>query len=217
MYTVKKKAIIFTVILTEKVFPVSDQIADSSAPNTESFTVKRRYLTEREVERLMDTARKVNRRGHRDATMILVAYRHGLRAGEVCSLEWHQIELDQGRLHVRRANRGTPSVHPIRGDEIRALRRLRRENPTEAHVFVSERGGPMSTLGFHHLMARLGKAAKMTFAIHPHMLRHACGFKLANDGHDTRALQHYLGHKNIQHTVRYTELSPDRFRDFWRA
>ena len=164
----------------------------------------------------MDTARKVSRRGHRDATMILVAFRHGLRASEVCELEWHQIELDAGRLHVRRAKRGTPSVHPIRGDEIRALRKLRRENPTEAHVFVSERGGPISPMGFHHLIARLGKAAKMPFAVHPHMLRHACGFKLANDGHDTRALQHYLGHKNIQHTVRYTELSPDRFKDFWR-
>jgi len=74
----------------------------------------------------------------------------------------------------------------------------------------------ISPIGFHHLVARLGKAAKMPFAVHPHMLRHACGFKLANDGHDTRALQHYLGHKNIQHTVRYTEMSPDRFRDFWR-
>ena len=87
---------------------------------------------------------------------------------------------------------------------------------SEAYVFVSERGGPISPMGFHHLVARLGKAAEMPFTVHPHMLRHACGFKLANDGHDTRALQHYLGHKNIQHTVRYTELSPDRFRDFWR-
>jgi site-specific recombinase XerD len=86
----------------------------------------------------------------------------------------------------------------------------------EAYVFVTERGGPMSTVGFHHLIQRLGEAAKMPFSLHPHMLRHACGYKLANDGHDTRALQHYLGHKNIQHTVRYTELSPDRFRDFWR-
>ena len=119
--------------------------------------------------------------------MILVAYRHGLRASEVCSLEWHQVELDHGRLHVRRAKRGTPSVHPIRGDEIRALRRLRRENPAEAHVFVSERGGPISPMGFHHLIARLGKAAELPFAVHPHMLRHACGFKLANDGHDTRS------------------------------
>ena len=78
-----------------------------------------------------------------------------------------------------------------------------------------ERGGPISPIGFHRLIQRLGEAAKMPFPIHPHMLRHACGFKLANDGHDTRALQHYLGHKNIQHTVRYTELSPYRFRDLW--
>ena len=215
IYTVKKKPIFFPVILTGRAFLVTNQIANSSTPNTENFTVKRRYLTEREVEQLMDTARKVSRRGHRDATMILVAYRHGLRASEVCGVEWHQVELDQGRLHVRRAKRGTPSVHPIRGDEIRALRRLRREYPTEAYVFVSERGGPISPMGFHHLIQRLGKAAELPFVAHPHMLRHACGFKLANDGHDTRALQHYLGHKNIQHTVRYTELSPHRFRDFW--
>ena len=116
--------------------------AKDTAPSIESFTVARRYLTEREVERLMETARKVGRRGHRDATMILVAYRHGLRASEACDLQWHQIELDQGRLHVHRAKRGIPSVHPIRGDEIRALRKLRRDNPTEAHVFISERGGP---------------------------------------------------------------------------
>jgi integrase len=95
-------------------------LADNTSPNTESFTVARRYLTEREVEKLMDTARKHSRRGHRDATMILVAYRHGLRASEVCDLQWQQVELDQGRLHVRRAKRGTPSVHPILGDEIRA-------------------------------------------------------------------------------------------------
>jgi integrase len=175
-----------------------------TAPNTVNFTVakrSRRYLTEREVERLMDTTRKSSRTGHRDATMILVAYRHGLRASEVCDLQWHQVELDAGRMHVRRAKNGTPSVHPIRGDEIRALRRLQRQHPTEAYVFVSE---------------RLGKAAGMPFPVYPHMLRHSCGFKLANDGHDTRALQHYLGHKNIQHTVRYTEMSVDRFKDFWR-
>jgi integrase len=214
---VNKRIIIFPVILTRGAFLMAKQRAKASTPSTENFTVQRRYLTEREVEKLMNTARKLSRHAHRDATMILVAYRHGLRASEACDLQWHQIELDAGRLHVRRAKHGTPSVHPIRGDEIRALRKLQRENPPRgAYVFISERGGPMSTLGFHHLVARLGKAAKMPFDVHPHMLRHACGFKLANDGHDTRALQHYLGHKNIQHTVRYTEMSPDRFRDFWR-
>src|SRR5262249_15739016 len=148
MYIVKKKTISFPVILTGKAFLVTNQTSHSNRPHAENFTVKRRYLTEREVEQLMETARKHSRRGHRDATMILVAYRHGLRASEVCGLEWHQIELDQGRLHVRRAKHGTPSVHPIRGDEIRALCRLRRENPTEAYVFVSERGGPNNPLGF---------------------------------------------------------------------
>jgi type 1 fimbriae regulatory protein FimB/type 1 fimbriae regulatory protein FimE len=166
--TVKKTTIIFRVILSTGAFLMTNQTADNSAPTIENFTVvKRRYLTEREVEQLFEAARKLSRHGHRDATMILVAYRHGLRASEVCSLEWHQIELDQGRLHVRRAKRGTPSVHPIRGDEIRALRKLRREYPTEAHVFVSERGGPISPMGFHHLMARLGKAAKMPYVRRP--------------------------------------------------
>src|SRR5215831_5181120 len=176
-------------------------------PNIVNLTVKRLYLTEREVERLMDCARKHGRYGHRDATMILVAYRHGLRASEVCDLQWQQIELSEGRLHVHRVKNGIPSVHPIRGDEMRALRKLRREYPKDAHVFVSERGGPISPIGFHRLVQRLGEAAKMPFPIHPHMLRHACGFKLANDGHDTRALQHYLRHKNIQHTVRYTDMA----------
>src|SRR5262245_60425012 len=104
-------------------------LSDGVSPTIKSFTVTRRYLTEREVEKLMDTARKVSRHGHRDATMILVAYRHGLRASEVCDLQWHQIELDQGRLHVRRAKRGTPSVHPIRGDEIRGLAQTTARKP----------------------------------------------------------------------------------------
>ena len=185
-------------------------------PSIVNLTVKRRYLTQREIERLMDCARKHGRYGHRDATMILVAYRHGLCASEVCDLQWQQIELSEGRLHVHRVKNGIPSVHPIRGDEMRALRKLRRDYPTDAHVFVSERGGPISPIGFHRLIQRLGEAAKMPFPIHPHMLRHGCGYALANAGHDTRALQAWLGHKNIQHTVRYTEMAPDRFKDFWR-
>jgi integrase len=114
------------------------------APSIVNLTVKRRYLTQREIERLMDCARKHGRYGHRDAAMILVAYRHGLRASEVCDLQWQQIELSEGRLHVHRVKNGISSVHPIRGDEMRALRKLRREYPKEAYVFVSERGGPIS-------------------------------------------------------------------------
>ena len=175
----------------------------------------REYLTEKEVERLMKAAGD-NRHGHRDSTMVLLAFRHGLRASELCSLRWEQVDLVHARLHVSRVKNGIDSVHPITGSELRALRRLQREQESGRYVFMSEREAPMSGVGFRRMIRRLGKTAKMPFSVHPHMLRHACGYKLANDGHDTRALQHYLGHKNIQHTVRYTELSPDRFRDFWK-
>ena len=193
--------------------------ADSTTPPTivnSSVGRTREYLTAAEIETLIAAARKSSRYGHRDATMILIAYRHGLRASEVCDLQWHQVELTAGRLHVRRSKRGTPSVHPIQGDELRALRRLQREQPPGPHVFTSERGGPMTPKSFHTLIARLGERAGMPFPIHPYMLRHGCRFALANAGHDTRALQAWLGHRNIQHTVRYTELAPDRFKDFWR-
>ena len=176
----------------------------------------REYLTPNEIERLMAAARKRSRYGHRDETAILIAYRHGLRASELCSLRWDQIDFARGLLHVHRLKNGTDSVHPLGGAEIRALRRLARENEPGRHVFCTERGGPMTRAGFRRMIERTGQAAKLPFPIHPHMLRHACGFKLANDGQDTRALQHYLGHKNIQHTVRYTELSPKRFEKFWK-
>ena len=144
--------------------------------------------------------------------MILIGFRHGLRAAELCDLMWSQVELAAGRLHVHRLKSGT---YPLQGDEIRALRRLQRESPS-SHVFSSERGGPMTPKAFGALLGRIGAWAKMPFPVHPHMLRHACGYALANAGHDTRALQAYLGHKNIQHTVRYSELAADRFKTFWR-
>ena len=183
-------------------------------PNAELRT--REYLTDAEVESLTEAA-KGNRYGHRDATMILVAYRHGLRVSELVDLRWDQIDFDRATLAVRRVKRGTPSTHPIQGDELRALRKLQREQePKSPFVFTSERGSPFTTAGFARLVERAGEAAGFKFKAHPHMLRHACGFALANKGHDTRALQAYLGHRNIQHTVRYTELSPDRFKNFWR-
>ena len=148
--------------------------------------------------------------------MILVVYRHGLRASEVVNLQWEQIDWDSATLHVHRVKNGKPSTHPIRGDELRALRRLKREAPKAPFVFVSERGGPFTTDSFNWLVKRAGQKAGLPFQVHAHMLRHAAGYKLAGDGHDTRSIQDHLGHKNIQHTVRYTELSPNRFKDFWR-
>jgi len=193
---------------------VNRTVTPKRRPNADLRT--REYLTEAEVERLLKATR-ANRWGHRDATMILIAYRHGLRASELTDLRWDQIDFNAGTMAVRRAKKGTPSTHPIRGDEMRALRKLAREqDPKSPFVFTSERGAPFTTAGFARMVERAGEAAKLGFKAHPHMLRHACGFALANKGHDTRALQAYLGHKNIQHTVRYTELAPDRFKDFWR-
>jgi site-specific recombinase XerD len=207
---------------TEKmgaVLPLRKEIAPQRQrplrkPNAELRT--REHLTEPEVEKLIEAA-KDNRWGHRDSTMILVAYRHGLRASELVDLRWDQVHLNSANLDIRRRKNGSAATHPLTGLELRALRRLKREQePASQFVFVSERGDPFSTEGFARLLQRAGKAAGLTVKVHPHMLRHACGYKLANDGVDTRALQAYLGHKNIQHTVRYTELAPGRFKGFWK-
>lgn len=193
--------------------PFSGKFPPRKPPNG---TVRpREYLTFEEIHRLMRSARRTGRHGHRDATLILISYRHALRVSEAVALRWDQLDLSHGRLHVQRLKQGVPSVHPLRGPEIRSLRRLQRESTASPYVFVSERGGPLSDSGVRKIVARAGVRAGLEFPVHPHMLRHAAGYKLANDGHDTRAIQQYLGHKNIQHTVRYTQLSANRFRDFW--
>ena len=146
----------------------------------------------------------------------MVAFRHGLRAVEIADLEWSQVEWGRNpALHVRRAKNGKPAVHPIRGDELRMLRELQR-NTTGAFVFETERGGPFTADAVNCLVKTIGARAKLPFGVHAHMLRHACGYALANAGHDTRLIQDWLGHRAIQHTARYTELSPTRFKDVWR-
>jgi site-specific recombinase XerD len=135
-------------------------------PNAELRT--REHLTEREVEKLVEAARG-NRNGHRDATMILVAYRHGLRASELCDLRWDQVSFSGAVLHVRRRKAGTPSTHPLGGSELRALRRLKREKREQASqfVFMSERNAPFSTEGFARMLQRAAKPAGLTIRIHP--------------------------------------------------
>ena len=136
---------------------------------------------------------------------------------ELVALRWDMVDLKQGLLHVSRLKNGVESVHPIRGPELRALRKLQRKYPDTPYLFVTERKGPLTTSTVRKIIARAGEKAKIGLPVHPHMLRHSTGYKLANDGHDTRAIQHYLGHKNIQHTVRYnTELAANRFKDFWK-
>jgi site-specific recombinase XerD len=191
------------------------------APTTEIGTVhnfpqndaRRAYLTPDELERLMKAARQRGRYGHRDATMILLAYRHGLRVGELVTLRWDQIDLKLGRIHVRRLKGSEDSVHPLSGVEIRALRQIPKDRGY--HVFMSERGAPMTTRGFFKLVAAAGAKAGLA-GVHPHLLRHGTGYKLVNDGVDTRTIAAYLGHRNLQNTARYTAMSATRFNGLWQ-
>jgi type 1 fimbriae regulatory protein FimB/type 1 fimbriae regulatory protein FimE len=187
------------------------KVADRLA-NAEYRT--REYLTPDEVDTLIKAA-KSGPWGDRDACLILAAFRHGLRAQEIADLEWTQIE--DGRtptMHVRRVKNGRPSQHPIRGDEMRALRKLPRTSP---YVFTTERGGQFTADAINRQIKSIARRAAFPFPVHAHMLRHSCSYKLANDGHDTRSIQAWLGHANINHTVRYTEMAATRFKDFWRG
>jgi type 1 fimbriae regulatory protein FimE len=190
----------------------------AKCPPTKPHNVTRRsreYLTAEEVDGLIRAARRQGRYGQRNATLILLMYRHGLRVAEVVRLQWDMLDLKAALVHVRRVKNGLAALHPLRGTELRALRQLQHTYPEMAYVFVSERGAPLTARTVYHIIAEAGRAAGFSFPVHPHMLRHACGFYLANKGVDTRALQQYLGHRNIQHTVRYTELTPHRFQNFW--
>lgn len=166
----------------------------------------REYLTESEVEKLIITASRHEKSGLRDSLMIRIAFRHGLRAGELVGLQWDQIDLKKGTILVKRLKNGDASTQALNREEIAGLRRLPKES---SYVFLGQRG-PLSVDAFQLLVKTVGADAKLGFPVHPHMLRHARGFDLANKGADTRVLQQLLGHKNIRHTVTYTKLTDKR-------
>lgn len=175
----------------------------------------REHLTEEEVDKLRKAAKSIGRNTHRDDTLILVAFRHGLRVSEIVSLRWPQVDFNQAKLHVNRSKNGEVNTHNLQGPTLRALRELRRQHPNSAYVFLSETGTPLTIRLVHHIIARAGDIAKLGFTVHPHMLRHACGYYLACNGTDTRTIQGYLGHNSINSTTRYTALDPKRFDGLW--
>ena len=175
----------------------------------------REYLRPDEVEAMVQATRKAGRHRVRDAAIILMMFRHGLRTAELVALRWQQVDLKAGYLDVHRVKRGHDAKHPLRSPQLRLLRELQRTYPDSPYVFVSERKAPLSPRSIRAIVARAGKLAGLPFVPHPHQLRHACGYYLASHGHDTRAIQDYLGHKNMQHTVRYTAMAPHRFENFW--
>ncbi len=187
-----------------------------SPPPKKASIREREYLLTSEVQALIRAAKKIGRHPVRDGAIILLMFRHGLRTAELVALKWSQIDLVGGYIEIHRVKHGHDSIHPLRSPELRALRQILRDYPDTNYVFVSERKAPLSTRLIRHIIARAGKLAQIPFEVHPHQLRHACGYYLAAQGHDTRAIQDYLGHKNIHHTIRYTQMSPHRFENFWR-
>jgi site-specific recombinase XerD len=195
--------------------PFSAKFFSSSPPPKKPSIREREYLRSPEVKAMIRAAQKIGRHGVRDGAIILLMFRHGLRTAELVALKWTQIDLAGGYIEVHRVKHGHDSIHPLRSPELRALRQIERDYSDTSYVFVSERKAPLSNRSIRHIVARVGKLAGIPFRVHPHQLRHGCGYYLAAQGHDTRAIQDYLGHKNIHHTVRYTQMSPQRFENFW--
>lgn len=183
----------------------------------------REYLTPDEVDKLYQVARVSGPLRTRNVVMIDLLYRHALRAAEAVALRWDAIDRSGRVLHVARLKNGVAAVHPLKTDELVRLTKLYKSQRlmTFAHaepsnVLCSPVGLPISTRTVHHTISRLGRLAGFSWPIHPHMLRHACGYYLANRGHDTRSIQLYLGHADIKNTTLYTVLDPSRFQLFFQ-
>lgn len=179
----------------------------------------RKHLVSTEVDKLI-AATKGSRNEARDRCLLLLMFRHGLRVSEACGLQLSQVDTESRVLHVVRLKKGLSTTHPLRADEIRVIKtwlaERKRLAPKGNAFFVSERRLPLSRKRAWFAIRTYGEKAGLSVPAHPHMLRHACGFALADQGADTRLIQDYLGHRNIQHTVRYTATNPARFEKLWR-
>ncbi|MFP9230230.1 tyrosine-type DNA invertase [Pectobacterium cacticida] len=180
---------------------------------------QRKFMTQSEIESLLKAA-NIGPHAARNYCLTLVCFIHGLRASEICRLRISDIDLESGCIYIHRLKKGFSTTHPLLNKEIRALKRwleIRMSYPhsTSEWLFLSQKGNPLSRQQFYHIISASGGIAKLSLEIHPHMLRHSCGFALANMGIDTRLIQDYLGHRNIRHTVWYTASNAGRFYGIW--
>ena len=181
---------------------------------------QRKYLTQTEVEGLLDFA-KQGSHPERDYCLIYMSFIHGFRVSEACGLRLSDVDLKGGSLYIRRMKNGFSTSHPLLRNEMRAIRawlKVRKTFPGAESdwLFLSRQGGQLTRQRVYQIINRLGALARISVVSHPHMLRHACGFALADRGIDTRLIQDYLGHRNIRHTVRYTASNAERFEGVWR-
>jgi integrase len=174
----------------------------------------REYLTLAEINKIITAAGERGRHKHRDRTLLMMMFRHGLRAIEACHLKWDAVMLDEGTIWINRVKGSESGFHPILADEKQALVQLQSLYPGSIHLFANERGDYLSPDAIAKIVERATIAAGVSIKVHPHQFRHACGYHLASQGATTRDIQAYLGHKNIQHTVRYTAQNPKRFEHF---
>lgn len=171
----------------------------------------REYLTLDEVNRLIDAAELRGRHPIRDKALLLLMFRHGLRVTEAITLRWDAVMIEQQAIGITRLKGSVSGTHPLQPDEIDVLKDLRSQDYPVPYLFVGERGGHLKRHAVTSLVNRCAELAGLEIKCHPHMLRHSCGYHLANQGKDTRLIQDWLGHRNIQHTVTYTKLNPRRF------
>jgi type 1 fimbriae regulatory protein FimB len=194
--------------------PKGPNVKSQSAPMTDAHERRRDFLGEAEIAALLDGA-KAGRHGVRDHLLLLMMYRHGLRVSEAVGLRRDEVDLDRARLWVRRLKNGLSVEQPIAGDELRALRRyLATRRDALPWLFLSERGQPLTRQSVNYLITAAAIRAGVA-PVHPHMLRHSCGFALADRGHDLRLIQDYLGHRDPKHTVHYTRIAGSRFEGIW--
>lgn len=184
---------------------------------------QRKYLTPDEVRQLIDVA-QFSAFPERNAALIATGYLHGLRISEILSLRLSDLSLADRRLNITRLKNGFSTVHPIHPSCLKLLRKwlvVRKNLPRVAvdndWLFVSRDGTTLSRQQGYNILRKLSEHAGLPLRAHPHMLRHACGYALAENGIDTRLIQDYLGHRNIRHTVRYTASNAGRFGRVWHS
>lgn len=194
--------------------PKRRNVKSHPSPATDAHERRRDFLNEAEIAALLDSA-KAGRHGVRDHLILLTMYRHGLRVSEAVGLRRDEVDLDRARLWVRRLKNGLSVEQPIAGDELRAIRRyLASRKDALPWLFLSERGQPLTRQAVNYVIAAAASRAGLP-PVHPHMLRHSCGFALADKGHDLRLIQDYLGHRDPKHTVHYTRIAGSRFDGVW--
>ncbi|EKN5096026.1 tyrosine-type DNA invertase [Yersinia enterocolitica] len=182
---------------------------------------QRKHLTQTEIERLLAKAREGNN-PERDYCFIYMSFIHGFRVSEACQIRLSDLDIQGCSVYIRRMKNGFSTNHPLLRDEVKAIRawlnvRKGLSGAESDWLFLSRQGGPLTRQRIYQIINRLGILANISVVSHPHMLRHACGFALADRGIDTRLIQDYLGHRNIRHTVRYTASNAERFKGVWRT